>query len=209
MLQHDEAQKLMETLIQLRAKAKKTKDTKDIKEFKSHEKLCIEKFKYIVLIKASRYKNFANYEDLVQDGMEGLVKAMRTFRLGRGSAFYWFHRYVDTLIARRANLHTTIRFPLKHAKAIAPHRESALPILIDPLCGPHDILERNEILRAASANFVNLSVNQKKVARLLFGLDSGNPQSITNVCKQLRMSRPVCVKLLDQVFHILKKNIHQ
>jgi len=203
----DEAQDLMKQLIKYREKANKTKASKDVRSFKNHERLCIEKFKYLVMGKVAKYRNFSNYEDLVQDGLEALTKAMRNYNPEKGIFFWWAHKYIDTCIARRANLHTTIRFPLKYAKKVAPHRESVLPVLIDQLSGPHDILERNEALRAVNKNFSNLSTNQKKVVQMLFGIDNEQPQSISKVCQRLRISRPTCVKLLDQVFTILRKNV--
>jgi len=203
----EEAQTLMKTFIKYREKAAKTNHQKDILLFKEHERFCIEKFKYLVLMKTSRYKNFSNYDDLVQDGLEGLIKSMKTYNPKKGIFFWWAHKYVDTRIARCANLHTTIRFPLKYAKAVTPHRESILPILVDQLAGPYDILEHREALMAVNKNFSNLSSNQQKVVKLLFGIDGENPQSISKVCQQLRMSRPTCVKLLDQVLNILRRNI--
>lgn len=202
-----EANRLIRKYVKLREKIKTSKDAKIAIAFRNHEKLCVEKFKYLVVMKTGRYKNFNNYEDLNQEGLEALLKAMNSYDPQKGNWFWWAHKYIDTRIARCANLHTTIRFPLKYAKMIAPHRESVLPILVDQLAGPSDLLEHSEALKAVNKNFANLSVNQKKVVQMLFGMNGEDPQSISKVCQQLRMSRPTCVKLLDQVLGILRRNI--
>jgi RNA polymerase sigma factor (sigma-70 family) len=202
-----EANQLIKKYIRLREKSQKSKDHKLVTEFRAHENLCIQKFKYLVLMKTSRYKNFSNYEDLNQEGLEALLKAMNSYDPKKGSWFWWAHKYIDTRIARCANLHTTIRFPLKYAKQVAPHRESVLPILVDQVSGPYDILERNEMLKTVKKNFAYLSPNQQKVVTMLFGMDGEAPQSISKVCQKLRMSRPNCVKLLDQVLNILRRNV--
>jgi RNA polymerase sigma factor (sigma-70 family) len=208
MLRIEEANSLIGKLLKLKSKAKKTGDKEDIRRFKEYEQVCVDKFKYIVLSKTQRYRNFSNYEDLTQEGLMALLSALHSFNPKRKSnIFWWIHRYTDTRIARCANLHTTIRFPLKYAKHTAPHRESALPLMVDQVSGPHDILEQSEALKTIKKNFVHLSPNQQKVVSMLYGIDGEAPSSISKVCQQLRMSRPTCVKLLDQVFSILRRNI--
>lgn len=205
----EEANQLIDKYIELKKKHHKSKkDSNCLKEFKAHEELCIQKFKYLVLMKTNKYKNFNNYEDLVQEGLSAILSALHSFNPNKkANIFWWIHRYTDTRIARCANLHTTIRFPLKYAKKIAPHREAILPILIDNMDGPADSVERNEALSVINKNFESLSAHQKKVVQMLFGMDGENPKSITKVCQQLRMSRPACVKLISQAFSILKRNI--
>lgn len=202
-----EANRLVRKYIRLREKIKTSTDKKLKEEFKKHENLCIQKFKHLVLMKTSKYKNFSNYEDLNQEGLEAIARALTTYNPKRGNIFWWIHKYVDTRIARSANQHSTIRFPLKYSKTIAPHRESALPILIDQVSSPQECVEHKELLRVIKNSFANLSTNQQEVIQMLFGIDNGNPQSISKVCNNLNISRPSCMKILDQVFSILKKDI--
>src|ERR1700690_2536210 len=139
MLTELEAQDLMIKLIDLRSKVKE--DASLGAEIRAHEKICIEKFKYLVTMKTGRYKIFNNYEDLNQEGYEALIKAMKNYNPKKGSFFWWAHRYIDTRISRSANLHTTIRYPLKVAKNNAPHKESVMPLLIEENYCPDKELE--------------------------------------------------------------------
>src|SRR5437899_1182013 len=123
MITIEESQKLINEFIKLREIARKTKNAEDILLFTKHEALCIEKFSYLVFMRTNRYKNFSNYEDLNNDGLEALIRSMINYNPSKGNFFWWSHKYIDTEIARSANLHTTIRYPLKYAKKNASRRE--------------------------------------------------------------------------------------
>jgi len=201
-----EANQLINKYVRLRDKKNKNDQLK--LELKKQEKLCVEKFKYLVLIKTNRYKQFNNYEDLVQEGTEALLKALYSYKPSKGAnVFWWLHKYIDTRIARCANLHTAIRFPLKYAKEHIPHREPFLPVLIDRLAKPSDLLEQQELLCLVKKSFNNLSKPQKQVVQMLFGINGEAPRSITKICKQLHMSRESCNKILNQALNVLRKNI--
>lgn len=202
-----EANRLIKKYVKLRDQVKNSASEKLVADFKKHENLCIQKFRYLVLMKTSRYKNFNNYEDLNQEGLEALVMAMNSYKPERGNWFWWAHKYLDTRIARCANRHTTIRFPLKYAKNTTPHREAVLPLLIDNYSSPYDAFEYNETIAVVQKSFDKLSDSQQQVIKLLFGMNGEDPQSISRVCKKLKISRPYCINVLDQVFSILKRSI--
>ncbi len=84
----EESQKLMKKLIKYRNKYEHSGDIKDLKVYQAHEKICIDKFKYLVMMKVGRYKKFNNYEDLIQDGLEALVKSMKNYNPTKGIFFF-------------------------------------------------------------------------------------------------------------------------
>lgn len=88
MIELEEAQNLMVKFVDLRKIANETQNPKDIKAFKDHEKICIDKFKYLVTMRTNRYKKFSNYDDLNQEGMEALVKAMKNYNPKKGIFFF-------------------------------------------------------------------------------------------------------------------------
>ena len=219
-----EANQLIKKYVRLRDKLKISSTTKLVADFKRQEKLCIEKFQYLIFTKTNKYKIYPNYEDLVQEGHVALLSALKNYTFDKKCKidanmlrFFWLvHKYVDTRISRCANLHTTIRFPLKYANKITPHRESIIPTLhgesILPIFGEriddqYDILERGETLKSIRHNFSNLSTNQKKVVQMLFGMNGEKQYSISKVCQKLNISRPTCVKILDQVLNILRRTV--
>ena len=207
MLTEQEAQDLMTNLIDLRQKVKETGDAKLSNELKKHEKICMEKFRYLVTMKTSRYKAFSNYDDLNQEGFEALIKAMNNYNPKKGSFFWWAHKYIDTRISRSANLHTTIRYPLKVAKNNTPHKESVMPLLIEERYCPDKELEESQTTQAIQGALSKLSAEQKEIVNLAFGFDSDKPMSINKICKKLSISRLSCIKTINSALSAMKDNI--
>ena len=207
MLNEQEAQDLMIKWIDLRSRSESSNDPSVISEFKKHNRVCVEKFKYLVTMKTGRYKSFNNFEDLNQEGFEALYKAMNNYNPKKGSFFWWAHKYIDTRISRSANLHTTIRYPLKVAKAAPPHKESVMPLMIEERYCPDKELEELQSMQALQGAINLLDLEQKEVINLAFGFDGDKPMSINKICKKLNMSRLGCIKTINGALSIMKENI--
>ncbi len=207
MLTEQEAQDLMSKLIELRARVKDSASASITNELKKHEKICMDKFRYLVTMKTGRYKAFSNYDDLNQEGFEALIKAMNNYNPKKGSFFWWAHKYIDTRISRSANLHTTIRYPLKVAKANTPHKESVMPLLIEERYCPDKELEDSQMTEAIQGAVSLLTNEQKDVINLVFGFEGDKPMSINKICKKLGMSRLSCIKMINSALSTMKENI--
>src|SRR5574338_31236 len=207
MLTEQEAQDLMTKLIDLRDKVKTSDDPKVTVELKRHETICMDKFRYLVTMKTGRYKAFSNYEDLNQEGFEALIKAMNNYNPKKGSFFWWAHKYIDTRISRSANLHTTIRFPLKVAKANTPHKESVMPLLIEERYCPDKELEEIQTTQSIQGAISKLTNEQREVINLAFGFDGDKPMSINKICKKLSISRLNCIKTINSALSTMKESI--
>lgn len=206
MITEQEAQDLMIKLIQLREEVK-SGDVAIQKELNKHEKICIEKFKYLITMKTGRYKAFSNFDDLNQEGFEALIKAMNNYNPKKGSFFWWAHKYIDTRISRSANLHTTIRYPLKVAKNNTPHKESVMPLIIEERHCPDKELEESQTTQAIQKVISSLTKNQREVIDLAFGFDGEKSISINKICKKLNISRSNCLKLIDSALSKMKEDI--
>jgi len=207
MLTEQEAQDLMTTLIDLREKSKNSDDPSIQKQLKKHERVCMAKFKYLVTMKTGRYKAFSNYDDLNQEGYEALIKSMNNYDKNKGSFFWWAHKYIDTRISRSANLHTTIRFPLKVAKNNTPHKETLMPTLIEEKYCPDKELEETQTNIAIQNALSFLNEDQKEIISLAYGFSGDKPISINKICKKLNISRISCIKLINSSLSIMKEHI--
>jgi len=209
MLTEQEAQQLMIDLIKMREElnSSKKKDSKLVAKYKKHQNICMEKFKYLVSMRTSRYKAFSNYDDLNQEGFEALTKAMANYSPNKGSFFWWAHKYIDTRISRSANLHTTIRFPLKVAKENTPHKESVLPLLIEDRYCPDKELEECQTNHLVQSAMSSLTEEQKQIISVAYGLDGDKELSINKICKKLNLSRANVKKTLDGAMDLLKESI--
>lgn len=206
MLTEQEAQDLMIKLIELRERSKNKEESVEI-QLKKHENICIEKFKYLVTMKTGRYKVFSNYDDLNQEGFEALIKAMNNYNPKKGSFFWWAHKYIDTRISRSANLHTTIRYPLKVAKNSTPHKETVMPTLIEERYCPDKELEDVQTNNIIQESIALLTEDQKEIINLAYGLDGDKPMSINKICKKLNISRHYCVKAINTAISLMRNNI--
>lgn len=209
MLNEEEAQDLMIEYVKMRNEISSSKNPSEelVKKFRKHQTLCIEKFKYIITMRTSRYKAFSNYDDLNQEGFEALTKGMANYDPKKGNAFWWFHKYVDTRISRSANLHTTIRYPLKFAKHSAPHKEAIMPTLIEERYCPDKELESVQTNNQISSAMSKLSEQQQEAISLAYGLDGDKPLSINKICKKMNLSRSVIIKTLDSALFSMKENV--
>lgn len=207
MLTMEESQQLIEKLIELRNKANESNSVIDRKILKKHEKVCIEKFKYLVTMKTGRYKSFSNYDDLNQEGFEALLKALKNYDPKKGSWFYWAHKYISTRISRSANLHTTIRYPLKIAKENVPHKENIMPILIETKHCPDTQVETSQISEAVNTAVSNLPEFHRNIIRMAFGLNGEKTLSINRICNKLNITRCNCIKIINSTLLTIKESI--
>lgn len=212
MLTEQEAQDLMVELISLRNKIKEIDEDSELSkklraQLNRHEAICIDKFRYLVTMKTGRYKAFNNYEDLNQEGFEALTKSMANYDPKKGSFFWWAHKYIDTRISRCANLHTTIRYPLRVAKETTPHKEAIMPILVEEKNCPDKELEETQTVQAIQSVMSILSVEQQEIVSLAYGLDGEKPLSINKICKEKNISRVNCIKTINKALDLMRENI--
>jgi RNA polymerase sigma factor (sigma-70 family) len=207
MLNDIEARQLMLIFIELKNKYIESNSEIDKIKLEKHRKICIKKFKYLVTMKTNKYKKFSNYEDLNQEGLEALTKAMSNYKPNLGSWFWWAHKYIDTRISRSANLHTTIRYPLRIAKITPPHREIVMPLLIEDKFCPEKELEISQTKNVIKKVMLFLNEQQKTVISLAYGFNGDKPMSINKICKNLNISRVNCITLINDALFIMKEKI--
>lgn len=205
MITEKEANNLMNTLFELRNKVKE--DPSLVKKLNQHERKCIENFKYLVLMKTSRYKSFNNYEDLNQDGYEALLSAMKTFNPKKGSFFAWAHNYIGTRISRKANLHTAIRYPLKFSRETTPHKELMLPLLVEDKKCPDKEYEEKEKQEMLNKAFKNLNELQKNIIMSAYGFDEPKPLNTDKLCKKFNLPKKIVLNSIKTSIEIMRNNI--
>lgn len=207
MLNENEAREMVKELRKLGRRAKKSRTKQDKQLYKEYELHCLKSLDYFVITKTSKYRGFANYEDLVQEARESLLKALNTFNVKKGSFFFWASLFVNTRLSRAANNHTVIRYPMHYAKIHKPHKENYFPIIQDPKFSPERACEVSEINNVIRDAIKNLNQTEKNVIQMLYGFDTNKPLSITKICQKLKISRPACIKIINEAVEILKENI--
>jgi RNA polymerase sigma factor (sigma-70 family) len=190
----EEADALVHDLLALRAKVQENPSLK--RSLDQLEAKCVKSFAYIVAMHTAKYKNFFNYDDLNQDGLEALTRALKSYQPGAGNIFWWCHHYVETKISRRANTHTTIRFPLRKAKEIAPQRESIRDTTKFDINDPVMTHDRVELMDGVRKIVSKLESDQQREAITdYFGLN-GSSKNIDQIAKEQGITKSRCLRQL-------------
>jgi RNA polymerase sigma factor (sigma-70 family) len=190
--------------IRLKNKAQKSKSRRVKQKFEKYKNFAAERLTHLVTIKANRYKKFTNYIDLMQDGFEALMLALRTYDPKKGDFSWWARKYIDTRISRAANAHSTIRFPIKKAKETQPYKTNTIPVIVDMNKNPSESVEKNEISKFVMEAIDKLPEAQKRIILIAYEFDNKISSSMTSISKELEISRPTCIKLLEEAKHNLK-----
>jgi len=202
-LTEKEANQILTKLVGLRNKCKHSKNKQLHHDYLKYEAFCGQQFDYLVVSKVQRYRKFANYDDLKQDGRIALLMALRNFEPTKGSFFWWANQYINTKVKREANRHSTMKIPMKHAKKTQPYKVSQLPILIDSGPSALEIIENNELKSQVVAAINKLPDEQKKILELN-GIKS---YSISQISKELKIARMECIKILNEARKNLKTSL--
>ena len=208
MITDEKAYEMMVIFHQLRKLAEKTKKPADILKYERYVSDCLERLRYFVQHKTYRYAKFANYEDLNQEGMMALLKAMQTFDPAKKrSFFYWASLFVKTRVSRSANSHAVIRFPMHVAKQQKPHREVKMPLLFSSDESQEEAYEQKEIRREIMSAIATLPKPEAAVVTLYYGLDGEEPMSITGISRRTKMNHVLCVQALERAVETLGDRI--
>lgn len=203
----EEINEIAKKFVDLRDKIKKSKKEKNKSKFELFQNEVVKKLSHLVLLRTNRYRMFNNYHDLQQDGFEALFMALKTYRPEKGDFSWWAMKYIDTRISRAANCHSTIKFPLKKAKEIQPHKVSTFPVIIDLNKNPHETAEDVETKTAIMKAVELLPEKQKKIILMSYELTGTRSFTISKIAEELNISRPVCLKLLEEAKENLKSTL--
>jgi len=173
---------------------------------------CIEELECLIEARTKRYKNFANYDDLCQDGRIALYRAMQTYKPEKGDFFWWANHYIKTKISREANCHSTIKVPLKKANKIHPYKVSKIPMIVDDANTALENISKDETVSIIRNAVENLPEEQRKVISLHYELNGGADNkrelcSIGKICDTLNISIKNCVRLLSEAKRNLRREL--
>jgi RNA polymerase sigma factor (sigma-70 family) len=206
-INQEEAMALLEELVTLRNKCQKSKSKRLHAKYQAARKKCVDTFDFLVDKKTWRYRSFANYEDLKQDGRVALMLALKSYDPGKGDFFWWADKYIKTKISREANRHSTIKIPIKHTKRLQPYKVSQLPVIIDSGPGADDNIYTTQVNDRVHAAINKLPDKQRKVIKMYFEMDGRQSGSINKICKQLKISRMNCLKIFNEAKQTLKREL--
>jgi RNA polymerase sigma factor (sigma-70 family) len=206
-INQEEAKALLGELVVLRNKCQKSKNKRLNAKYQAARKKCVDRFDFLVDKKTWRYRSFANYEDLKQDGRVALMLALSSYDPTKGDFFWWADKYIKTKISREANRHSTIKIPIKHTKRLQPYKVSQLPVIIDNGPDAVETIHKNQVNARVHSAVSKLPDKQRQVVKMYFEMDGRQSGSINKICKQLKISRMNCLKILNEAKQTLKREL--
>ena len=192
--------------LELQEKAKNG-DNSDQLRFNAYKNICAQRFKSLVSHHTKKYRRFSNHVDLEQDGFEALINALGTFKPEKGSFAWWANRYIKTRVQRKANAHSTIKFPIKKAKEVKPYKVSTMPIRIDTGLTPLEEAERAESYKHIKRAMGNLTKEQRMVINMKYGFNGIRERPVGKIIEDLSISRQQYSKLLSEAENQIKKHL--
>lgn len=167
----------------------------------------LESLKCLVYIRSSKYKKYSNAEDLEQEGFEGLVMALKTYKPNTSSFTWWADKYISTRITRAANAHSVIRVPMAKIKDLKPIKVDELPAMISSDT-PEKISIQKEFNNVFELSMKKLSTKEIVVINCFYGIDQES-MSIKEISKKFSWSDQETIKLLKKAKKVLKKAIKE
>ena len=165
----------------------------------------VEKLSFLVYSNVKRYRRFPNYEDLVQEGFVGLIRAVRRFNYKLFPNFFVYsERWIQHNIKRAAS-----RFDVVYS----PNRVRVIytdpPELSDD-ADPGESQETQCILKEASQK-VRKALNEfpirdREIVERIFGLDNRDPQSLRAIGAVYNLTHERIRQIKNQVVLKLKEN---
>lgn len=197
----DEVNKVVKKYISLRNKTNKNKS--DLKQL---ELQVVNILEHLVKIRCNRYRNFSNYNDLLQEGFEAVFMALKTYNPAKGDFIWWMNKYMNTKISRAANSYSTIKIPMHMIKEFTPHKVKKIPLLIEQE-NPQSNSENNELKKNVRAAIDLLPEKQKEVVMSVYEFSNRAAGSVSQASRELNMSRAACVKILSEAKKNIKNNL--
>ena len=209
LINNPELNKLAEQFIEYKKAVEESPNAELINKFKKHQELCMKKMAPLVMFKARKYKSFSNYNDLVQDGFEGLLLSLRTYNINKGEFSFWASQYIKTRIYRAANSHSTIKFPLKTAKENRPYKVHGIPDILDTSINAHENLFNSQQSKIIGDAMMLLTEEQRQAIIAYYDFKGRQKSSLTAVCKSLKVCRLSAIEILNSALNELKEELEE
>lgn len=163
----------------------------------------INRLSFLVYNQVRQYRNFSNYDDLVQEGFIGLLKAVRRFKWERFPNFFVFSdQWIRHYVKRAASRFDIIYNPNKDRVVYAdPDEDEA-----DPDENPEEMLWNHEREDGIGKILNELPERDKIIVCKMFGLDGQRVHTLREIGKMCDLSHERIRQIKNSVLGKLKKN---
>lgn len=169
-----------------------------------HDQL-VTKLSFLVYSNARAYIKFPNYEDLVQEGYIGLLKAVRKFDYTRFPNFFVYaEQWVRHGIKRSASRFDVVYSPTKERVVYAEPAE--LGIEESDEFTPEDVFFSKERVEQISQVLDDFPERDREIVQRIFGLGGFKPQTLRDIGPIYNLTHERVRQIKNNVISKLRKN---
>ena len=198
-------------VIELFKEVDKIKIDTQLTEIQKHEKIenihnkIVEGLSFLVYNGAKSYRRFSNYEDLVQEGYIGLLKAVRKFEHARFPNFFvyaeqWIRHRIKNAASRFDIVYNPNKQRVVYSSDLGDNVEEEAEIT------PEDIffeLEKCENINKVLNEFPE---REREIVKRIFGLDDHSPQTLREIGPDFNVTYERVRQIKNNVISKLRKN---
>lgn len=197
--------RLFEEIATLKQDDKISKEVLDSEVSKIQERI-INGLAFLVYSNARPYKSFPNYEDLVQEGYVGLLKAVRKFDYNLFPNFFVYsERWIRHSIKRAASRFDIVYCPNRNRVVYAEPSEIGEEKEADE--NPEEIFFAAEARDQILETLDGFSDRDSDIIKRIFGLgEYKNPQTLREIGPSHGLTHERIRQIKEQVITKLRKN---
>jgi len=182
----------------------KNEQPKDyIKKIEKLQNNIVNELAFLVFYQAKPYKCFPNYEDIVQEGHIGLIKAVRRFDYTRFPNFFVFaDQWIWNNIKRAASKFDVVYNPTKKRVIYA----EAVRFDEEDITTPENSFITDENIQKINKALGQLSDRERIIIEKTYGIKDGKECSLREIGPQLNLTHERIRQIKNEVLNKLKDN---
>lgn len=164
----------------------------------------VEKLLFLVYGHAKMYRNFPNYDDLVQEGLLGLVKAVRKFEWQRFPNFFVYsNQWIRHSVKRAASRFDVVYNPNKNRVVYSePDETEAIPVEE----GPEEVYFNQEKIDSINKILSEFPERDREIVQRIFGLGGFKPQTLREIGPQFNLTYERVRQIKNNVINKLRRS---
>lgn len=200
-----DAIKLFEKIATLKQDNEISKEVLSSEVSKIHERI-IKGLSFLVYSNAKPYKGFPNYEDLVQEGYVGLVKAVQKFDYNLFPNFFVYsERWIRHSIKRAASRFDIVYCPNRNRVVYAEPSEIGEEKETEET--PENIFFESETREQVLKTINQFPERERDIIKRIFGLgEYTSPQTLREIGPLHGLTHERVRQIKEQVINKLRKN---
>ena len=176
------------------------------KQIKQIHDQIIDKLSFLVYYNAKQYKKFPNYEDLVQEGFVGLIRAVKKFEHWRFPNFFVFaDQWIRHSIKRSASRFDVVYNPNRSRVIYSEFKDSE----VQTDTGLEDDISKKDIMENVERILGNYSSREREIVQKVFGLNDCKDQTLREIGPQFNLTHERVRQIKNNVIRKLRRNLSE